>query len=212
MIRTLLMIILVSVRGARYIMDLIYDRFEILDLFSLHICHIDLILLAICLVRPRSELFSFVFLLGIPAGLSVALFPGSIHPVPGLPRAMFFIMSHMMLVVGAIYLALTEHLVIRLRHMLTIIIAGIIGLAGIFGVNLILRSNFLYLNEAPPGTIIETLDQAFGWPGYVAALIVLAVLLIFFMYGIWRLLMNRQRKYQSKLSFSPDQMFPDKPL
>ena len=57
---------------------------------------------------PNQKIFIFTFLIGIPTALMVALFPGSIHPEPGLMRAIFFIMSHMMLVVSSIYILITN--------------------------------------------------------------------------------------------------------
>lgn len=177
--------LLIAVRGSRYIMDVCVGRFDIFDLFSLQICHIDLILLIICLIKPNKALFHFVLLIGIPMGLAVALMPGSIHPAPGLPRAILFIMSHMLLVVGAIYIAIVEKMEVSPKYVFSILGIGNVMILLVYFINKALGTNFLYVMYAPEGTVIAKLDAIFGWPGYVAAMDIIAVsvvLLVFIIY------------------------------
>lgn len=177
--------LLIVVRGSRYIMDVWAGRFDIFDLFSLQICHIDLILLIICLFKPNRALFHFVFLIGIPMGVAVALMPGSIHPAPGLPRAILFIMSHMLLVVGGVYLAIVEKMEVKLKYVFSILGIGNLLILLIYFINKALGTNFLYVMYAPKGTVIAKLDVLFSWPGYVLAMDIIAVsviLLVFIVY------------------------------
>lgn len=185
-LRILLALAIVSIRSARYVMDIHYGRFDLLNLFSLQICHIDLILLIICLIKPRDILFNFNFLIGIPMGLAVALFPGANHPAPGMPRAMFFIMSHMMLASGAVYLAVVEHMRPSLKFLLRFAAAGNIGLLLMYFINKAFGANFLYIMYAPEGTVIEALENIFGWPGYVFAMDALALALMLFMLFVFQ--------------------------
>lgn len=189
-IRYFLAALIVLVRGARYVIDVIYDRFEWMDLISLHICHIDLILLVICLLTKKRALFTFCFILGIPMGLAVALFPGTNHPEPGLLRAILFIMSHTLLVVGAVYLAMTEDLVLNFKDYIRMAIGGNLALIGMYFTNLRFNSNYLYLMYAPKGTVIESMEKAFGWPGYVGVMDLLALLLMLMMVFISKGLFN----------------------
>ncbi|MHB1483671.1 MAG: TMEM164-related integral membrane acyltransferase [Saccharofermentanales bacterium] len=186
--RIALALLIIAIRSVRYGMDIYYGRFDVFDLFSLQVCHIDLILLVICLIRPNPVLFSFNFMIGIPMGLAVALLPGRVHPIPGTPRAMFFIMSHMMLVVAAIYLAVAEKQNVRLKLYAIFAGTGCAAMFLVYFINLGLGTNFLYIMEAPEGTLIESLDRIFGWPGYAVAMAVLAVSLMFVMYLISRLI------------------------
>ncbi len=168
-------VVIVLCRGGRYVMDACNGVFEWYDLFSLHLCHIDLILLCVCLIKPLKPLFHFCFLIGIPAGLAVALFPGSNHPAPGLPRAILFIMSHVLLVMGALYLLFVEKMKPTLRAFFWIAGAGNAALIAVFFINKVLETNFLYINKAPAGTIIASLESIFGWPGYVVVIDLLAL-------------------------------------
>lgn len=196
-IRYILAALVVLVRGARYGMDVYFGVFDWFDLFSLHICHIDLIVLTICLIRPSRALFSFCFLIGIPAALSVVLFPGSNHPAPGLPRALFFIMSHMMLIMGAVYLAVVERLKPSLKAYLWVAGIGNVGLLIVYLVNKQLGTNFLYIMRAPEGTVIVSLDKIFGWPGYVFAIDLLALSLMLLMYFIGQLIRRPAKREDS---------------
>jgi len=139
------------------------------------------------LIKPRDILFNFNFLLGIPMALAVALFPGTNHPAPGVPRAMLFIMSHMMLVVGAVYLAAIEHKKPTLKLYLRFAAAGNVGLLLIYFVNLTLNSNFLYIMKAPGGSVINVLYNVFGWPGYVFVMDALALVLMLLMFFLSQL-------------------------
>lgn len=179
--------LLILVRGSRYVMDVCVERFDIFDLLSMQVCHIDLILLIICLLKPNKALFHFVFLIGIPMGLAVALMPGSIHPAPGLPRAILFIMSHMLLVVGAVYLAAVEKMELKLKYVLLILVIGNLMIPLAYFINSALGTNFLYVMYAPEGTVIAKLDALFSWPGYVFAMDLIAVsviLLVFIIYMV----------------------------
>lgn len=174
------------IRAARYIMDIYFGVFEWSDLFSLHICHIDLILLVICLIKTNKTIFHYCFLVGIPMGLAVALFPGSNHPAPGLPRAILFIMSHTMLVIGALYLASVVRLRLNFKVCAGIAAAGSLFLIPLYYINTALSANYLYIMRAPEGTVIEGLEKMFGWPGYVFAMDFLALSLILLMFLIGR--------------------------
>ena len=180
-LRQLLALTIVIIRAARYVMDIYFGRFDLLDLFSIHICHIDLILLVICLIKPRDVLFNFNFLIGIPMGLAVALFPGTNHPAPGMSRAILFIMSHMMLVVGAVYLLVAERMKVSLRHCLSYIAAGNAGIFLVYLINRAIGANFLYIMRAPDGTVIKVLENTFGWPGYIFAMDALAIVMMMLM-------------------------------
>lgn len=197
-IRLLLAAALILIRGSRYVMDIFFGVFEWNDLLSLHICHIDLILLVICLVKPSKTLFCFCFLIGIPTALSVALFPGRNHPAPGLPRAVLFIMSHTMLVMGALYLSIAERMKPTLRLYGLISVIGSVCLIPVYLLNRWLGTNYLYIMQPPKGTVLVLFEKLFGWPGYIFALDILALLLMLIMLGFGQLLFNIAEKTREK--------------
>lgn len=193
-IRILFVILLLLVRGSRYLIDLCVGRFDIYDLLSLQICHIDLILLIICFFKPNKVLFHITFLVGIPMGLAVALLPGKVHPEPGLSRAVLFIASHMLLVVGPIYLALVDKMKLKLSYLFYIIGIGNVFIIVAYIANSLLGTNFLYIMYAPKGTVIEQLSNAFGWPGYAIAMDLIAFSVIIFLFCVNKMI---ERLYRS---------------
>lgn len=186
--------VILLTRSARYVMDAFFGVFEWTDLFSLHICHIDWIFLLICFIRPSKALFQFCFLIGIPMALAVALFPGTNHPEPGLPRAILFIMSHAMLVMGAIYLAVIHRFKILGKAAVAIIAVGNVALPVMYMINKQLQTNYLYIMKAPKGTVIASLERVFGWPWYVLIMDAIAIICILAMMGLRHLLMHLQPK------------------
>ncbi|HBL85127.1 MAG: hypothetical protein A2Y17_02095 [Clostridiales bacterium GWF2_38_85] len=183
-LRWVIAFLLIAIRSSRYVMDVFVGRFDLYDVLSIHVCHIDLILLIICFFKPNKFIFNLNFLIGIPIGLAVALMPGSNHYTPGIARAIMFIMSHTMLAVAPIYLATVERMQLRLKYLIYIIISGVIFVPVAYVVNLILDTNFLYLMGPPENSAIEGLNNIFGYPGYIFVMVGIAILLIILIYCI----------------------------
>lgn len=180
----ILAISIILIRSVRYGFDIYYGLFNPLDLLSLHICHINLILLIICLIKPNQKIFMFTFLIGIPTALMVALFPGSIHPEPGLMRAVFFIMSHTMLVVSSIYILIINKFNITKKDLYAYYLYSFITIIVVYIYNVVMNSNFMYLVKGPKGTILETLDNTLG-VGYVLSIYLILCLLFTILYQVY---------------------------
>lgn len=180
-----LAILLILIRSVRYVFDIGIGDFKIVDLFSLHICHINLILLVVCLIKPNRKIFAFNFLVGIPTALSVVLMPGHVHQTPGLLRAIFFIMSHTMLIVGAIYLLFTFKFEIKKKDLIAYYVVAFIGIIAIYFVNLLLHSNFMYLNNPANNFILNSLYKN-GIPLYLLSMYIILVILFTVLYFIYK--------------------------
>lgn len=180
----ILAIVIILIRSVRYVFDISIDEFKLIDLVSMHICHIDLFVLLICLFKPNRKLFVFTFLIGIPTALAVALFPGRIHPEPGLIRAIFFIMSHTMLVMGSIYLLIVYKFEIKKSDLKLYYLISLIGIIVIYFVNILLNTNYMYLVTAPAGTVLESLSNATG-SFYVLSIYLILTSLFSLLYGIY---------------------------
>lgn len=171
-------ILIIIVRCVRYAFDISIGEFELSKVFSLHVCNIDLILLLICLIKPSKKLFTFCFLIGIPTALSVALMPGRIHPEPGMLRAIFFIMSHMLLAVAPIYLQITYKYKIEKKELFTYYIVSFVGIIVMYIFNIVTNSNYMYLVFGPEGTVLEKLYNLLGKYFYTLSIFGLLIILI----------------------------------
>lgn len=187
-ISILLGITIIVIRSVRYVFDINIGVFQILDLISLHICNIDLILLVICLFRPNNKIFTFNFLIGIPTALSVALMPGKIHPEPGMIRAILFIMSHTMLVIGAIYVLIIYKFKITKKDLIFYSLFSFIGLILMYIFNITTNSNYMYLITAPTGTVLESMYNLFGSFFYIFSIYMILVILISILYLLYFLI------------------------
>ena len=183
-ISIILAITIILIRSVRYVFDINLGVFSVLDLVSLHICNIDLILLVICLFKPNKKIFTFTFLVGIPTALCVALMPGKVHPDPGMLRAIFFIMSHTMLVMGSIYLKITYKYEISKKNLLFYYLFSFIGIIIMYIFDVITKSNYMYLLEAPAKTFLATLYNTFGKYSYVLSIYLILMILITVLYFI----------------------------
>lgn len=162
-------------RLIRYPIDAVLGAFHWDDLLSLHVCHINLILLVICLIRPHRFLFNYCFLIGIPMGLASGLFPGDIPldaPSPIL-RGVLFVFTHLLMVIGALYLAIVEQMKPTWRHLGILCGVGAVQSLITYGVNRLLGTNFLYIMTPVAGTPIESLSDWLGWPGYAIAMVLI---------------------------------------
>ncbi len=197
MIGIFLALTIILIRSVRYGFDISIGVFKIQDLLSLHVCNLDFIFLIICLIWPNNKLFTFTFLIGIPTALAVALMPGKLHPDPGLLRAIFFIMSHMMLVMGTIYMLITYKFKITKKDLYSYYILSVIIMALIYIFNTITHANFMYLMEGPKGTVLENMFKLFGPIGYLVVLYLLLITLFTILYGIY-ILINKELNFVYK--------------
>lgn len=191
LISILFAITIVLTRSVRYIFDAYLGKFELYDLLSIHVCHIDLIILIICLIWPNRKLFTFNFLLGIPTALAVALLPGQTHADPGMARAVFFIMSHMMLVMGALYLLFTYKFKITKKDMQFYYIFSAIGMIVIYIFNLVTKANFMYLMEGPKNTALGQMYSSFGPFLYLVSIYIILITLISALYFVHKEISKR---------------------
>lgn len=189
-ISIILAITIVLTRGIRYGFDLYVGRFEILDLVSLHVCHIDLILLIFCLIKPNRKIFVFNFLIGIPTALAVALMPGQTHPEPGMLRAIFFIMSHMMLVMGAMYILATYKFKLTKKDLMFYYLFSWIGIVIIYAFNFFASANFMYLMKGPENTVLEVLYNFFGPFWYIISIYTILVSMLTIIYFLYKLVIK----------------------
>ncbi|MDD3187077.1 MAG: YwaF family protein [Bacilli bacterium] len=176
-----LVISIIVIRSVRYIFDMYIGDFNILDLVSLHVCHINLILLIICLFKPNRNLFVFNFLIGIPTALSVILMPGSTHMYPGLLRAMFFIMSHTMLIMGTIYLLINYKFYITKKDLFIYYVVSFVGIVIVYIFDYLTNSNFMYLLKSPNNLVLDYFYQ-YGQFYYLFFIYLLLIALITAMY------------------------------
>lgn len=147
----------------------------------LHLCSINIILIAVHAAKPSRLLDNFLYAVCIPAAVAALLFP----TWTALPAANFMHIHsftvHILLAVYPIMLTAGGDIQPRLRS-----IPGCLALLAclavpIYCLNLLLDTNFMFLMSAPSGNPLYWFDQTFGnhligYPFLIAA----AVFIMYF--------------------------------
>lgn len=157
----------------------------------LHICSILVWVVAATLYTGNYKLYDFIYFLGIGAGIQALLTPDS--GIYGFPHFRFFqpLISHGAIVTGAVYLTTIEKLRPTWKSFARVAIGANVYLAIIFGVNLLLGSNYLFIAHKPETpTLIDALPD---WPWYIAFLELIGIAVFLILYAPFALKDWRQR-------------------
>ena len=147
----------------------------------LHLCSINILLIAVHAVKPSRLLDNFLYVVCIPAAVAALLFP----TWTALPAANFMHIHsftvHILLAVYPIMLTAGGDIQPRLRFIPNCLAFLACLAVPIYCLNLLLDTNFMFLMSAPSGNPLYWFDQAFGnhligYPFLIAA----AVCLMYF--------------------------------
>jgi hypothetical integral membrane protein (TIGR02206 family) len=170
-----------------------YGLWTLQEMLPLEICNLMVLLSAWTLLTRSQVGFEFLYLLGIPAASQVLITP-ALGPY-GFPHMLFFqiFISHGGVVLAALYLALGEGM--RPRSWRSVRrVAGwtMLYALGIFLLNRLLGSNYLFLAYKPPAATL--LDYLGPWPWYILSMVVIGLLLAAALYLPYHLRdLNKQK-------------------
>lgn len=132
------------------------------DYLPLHLCSINIFLVAYHSVRPSNTLSNFLYMVCIPGALAALLFPSwaALPPTSGMHIHSFTV--HILLVMYPLVLAVNGDISASLRAVpksfLMLIVMAII----IYPVNLLLDTNFMFLMYADPGNPLYWFGENWG--------------------------------------------------
>lgn len=158
--KTVAMILLVG-EALKISMHLIAGNF-IWDNLPLHLCGINIFLIAIHAWKPTKTLSCFLYTVCIPGAMAALLFPNW----TSLPLLNFFhihsSLAHILLVLYPLVLAITGELKPSLRQMPKCL--GLLALMAIpiYGLDLLLDANFMFLMYADPGNPLYWFGENWG--------------------------------------------------
>jgi len=169
-----------------------YSLWTVQEMLPLEICNLMVLTAAFTLATRSQTAYEFTYLLGIPAAAQVLITP-ALGPY-GFPHLLFFqiFISHGGVVLAGLYLTLGERM--RPRNWQAVGRVAAITLAyalGIFFLNPLLGSNYLFLAHKPPAATL--MDYLGPWPWYILSIEVIGVLTCVILYLPWALKDMRQR-------------------
>lgn len=137
------------------------DNFKF-DYLPLHLCSINILLIAIHVVRPSRVLDNFLYTVCIPGALAALLFPTWTKlPFENFMHIHSFTV-HILLALYPIMLTAGADIRPAVREIpKTLGFLGILA-AVVYGLNLLLDTNFMFLMKAPKGNPLYWFEKNFG--------------------------------------------------
>lgn len=161
------------------VMLVIGDRFRP-DYLPLHLCSINIILIAVHAWKPSKLLGGYLYTVGIPGATAALLFPTWTSLPFGNFMHLHSFTVHILLAMYPIVLTSSGELnpqVKRLPQYLLLLVAMAIP---IYGINLLLDTNFMFLMSADPGNPLYLFEQLWGNHLYGFPVLITAILLVMY--------------------------------
>ena len=147
----------------------------------LHLCSVNIFLIAVHAWRPSVTLDNFLYTVGIPGALAAMLFPTWTELPLGNFMHIHSFTVHVLLVAYPVMLLFGGDLRLGVRYAPRCI-ALLAGLAVVaLGVNLVLDTNFMFLMFAEPGNPLYTFEQLCGDHRIGFAVLIPVILLVMYL-------------------------------
>lgn len=148
-----------------------------LGYLPLHLCSINIFVIAIHAWKPKETLGSFLYTVCIPGAIAALLFPTwSSLPLGNFMHIHSFTV-HILLALYPIVLAVNGQIHISIRNVPKCLLMLIVMAVPIYVFNLIFDTNFMFLMSADPGNPLYLFEQMwgnhlFGFPVIITAIII----------------------------------------
>lgn len=164
-VRWTMAIILWSDELSWHIWNLFWGHWTIQTMLPLHICSILIWLAGFMLIFKNYRIYEFAYFIGIGGAMQALLTPDA--GIYGFPHYRIFqtIISHGLLITSAIYMTTVEGFRPTWKSFWRVIVGMNIYAAIIFPINLLLGTNYLFINGKPATASI--LDALPAWPYYI---------------------------------------------
>lgn len=172
-------ILLVADEIFKDVMLLIGGRFTP-DYLPFHLCSINIFLITIHAWRPSKILGGYLYTVGIPGAIAALLFP----TWTSLPLANFMHLHsftvHILLALYPVVLGISGELAPSLKKLPQYLLL-LVGMAiPIYGLNLLLDTNFMFLMYAEEGNPLYLFEQLWGNHLYGFPILIAAVLIVMY--------------------------------
>lgn len=150
------------------------------DYLPLHLCSINIFLIAIHAWKPSKILGGYLYMVGIPGALAALLFPTWTSLPFGNFMHLHSFTVHILLALYPLVLAIAGETNPRAKD-IPRYLALLLGMAiPIYGINLLLDTNFMFLMSADPGNPLYLFEQMWGNHLLGFPVIIAGVLLVMF--------------------------------
>jgi hypothetical integral membrane protein (TIGR02206 family) len=176
--RVLAVFLVLSESGKPLVSVLIYQNSINISL-PLHMCGVAAFLTAWMLWRQSYKSYEVVYFWGVGGGIPAMLTPDLLAGFPH-PTFFYFFISHGLVLLGVMYATFVFSFRPTLTSVRKAIIATIGLMAVIYPINLLLKSNYMYLLAKPEQlTLMEFMGS---WPWYILTLTVIGIVVYLICY------------------------------
>ncbi len=160
-------------------------------MLPLHLCSVFSWLTAVMLLTRSYRIYEFAYFLGIGGALQALVTP---HPGFGFPHYRFFqsYFAHAPIVLGTVYMTVVEGYRPFPRSLLRVAAAIHLYMLPVFGLNLLLGSNYLFINRKPSEPTL--LDYLGPWPWYILGMEAVGLLTCLVLYLPFALADRKERR------------------
>ena len=153
--------------------------FTFKDSLPLHLCDVAILLSALMLLTKNKYLFEISFFWGLSGSLLAILTPDITQSFPHFNFINYFL-SHGGIITCVLYMVLIENRKIKLVSVFRVFIITNLYMVMIAGINILLKSNYLYICRKPSNPSL--IDLLGPWPWYNLSLEGVCILLFFVLY------------------------------
>ncbi len=178
-IRWIMAIVLWVDEASWHVWNLYWGHWNVADL-PLHICSLLIWLTGFMLIFKIYWIYEFTYFIGIGGGIQALLTPDA--GIYGFPHYRIFqtVISHGLLVTSAIYMTTVEGFRPTWKSFWRVVIGLNIYAIVIFPINLLLGTDFLYINAKP--ATASLLDALPRWPYYLIYMELLGLAIFLLLY------------------------------
>ncbi len=175
------------------IMLIIGGRYDV-GYLPLHLCSINILLVAIHAWKPSKLLGGFLYTVCIPGALAALLFPTwTSLPILNFMHLHSFTV-HILLAMYPIVLAINGELLPNIKQLHKYLLLLVILAIPIYGINLLLDTNFMFLMSADPGNPLYLFEQLWGNHLYGFPVLITAVVIVMYVpLEIYRAIRRKKR-------------------
>jgi len=186
---------LVVVETSWHLWNYFTGQWTVQTMLPLHLCSALVWSSVYMLVTQSYAVYEFAYFLGLAGAVQALITPDA--GIYGYPHFRFFqvILSHGSIFTAAIYMTFVEGYRPAWRSLRRVIVYGNLYALAVFGINLVLGSNYLFIMR-PPDTP-SLIDMLGPWPWYILSMEAIAVVLCLLLYLPYAL---RDRFKQSALA------------
>lgn len=189
--RRVLAALLVLDELLKYAVTLAVGRFR-LDFLPLHLCSINIFLIAADAVKPRDSLREVLYAVCLPGALFALVFPGWAYLPLRNALCIHSFTAHILLLLYPVLL-LCGGFKPSFKRLLKALPFCLLAVAGAYLFNRVFGTNFMFLSYAGEGNPLSWFETLWGTPGYLLGIPLIAGLCWLLLYGVPKLLDFRRK-------------------